>query len=45
MYIACPVIFKEGGTTPLSNVLKKLTVPQLIKNVENSLPLFINLGT
>jgi hypothetical protein len=45
MYIACPVIFREEGTTLLSSVLKKLSVPELAKNVENSLPLVINLGT
>ena len=44
-YIACLVILREEGTTPLSSVLKKLTVPQLVMNVENSLPLVINLGT
>ena len=43
-YIACPVIFREEGKTPLSSVLKKLTVPQLVKYVQNSLPLVINLG-
>jgi hypothetical protein len=45
-YIAYPVIcMAEGTTAPLSSVLKKLTNPQLVKNVENILPLVTNLGT